>query len=112
MPTIKQNLSFTNRTDREFVGTVAFRNEKLSLPDGSKVAIGIDGERWVIVYQEAPQSPFVVYEFNANKHTVIVDKKLGEPADVDRVKKIVSYFYENAQIEDVVTIEAEETGGI
>ena len=105
MPTIKQGISQISSTDKEFIGTVAFRNEKLSLPDGSKVAIGIDGDRWVIVYQKAPKSPFVMYEYSANKKSVLVDKHMGGPEEMQVVKNIVSYFFENAQVDDLVTIE-------
>jgi hypothetical protein len=107
VPTIKQNLSLVTNVDKEFVGTIAFKNEKLSLPDDSKVAIGMDGERWVIVYQEAPHLPFIVCEYNAEKQTVVVDKKPGGPEDIDKVKKIVNYFFEHAEIDDLVTIESE-----
>lgn len=106
MPTIKQDISHVTSIDKEFVGTVAFKNEKLSLPDGSKVAIGMDGSLWVVVYQEAPHLPFVVCEYNEEKNTLIVDKKIGGPGDMDKIKKIVSYFFEHAEIDDVVTIEA------
>ena len=109
MPTIKQNLAFVSTTDREFVGTVAFKNEKLCLPNGSKVALGIDGSRWVIVFQEAPNKPFTVYEYSADKQTILVDKKYGGPEDIKRVRQLVAYFFENTQIDDVVTI---EPGGI
>ncbi len=108
MPTIKQSLSQVASVDKEFAGTIAFKNEKLSLPDGSKVAIGMDGERWVIVYQEAPQTPFIVYEYNAQKRSVVVDKKLGGPDELDKVKKMVNYFFEHADVDDLVTIESEE----
>lgn len=107
MPSVLQSLSNVPAIDMRFVGTVAFRNEKLTLPDGSKVAIGIDGDIWVIVYQHAPKAPFAVYEYNASKGTVIVDKKPGRAEDMKMVKTIVDYFFENAQIDDLVTIEPE-----
>lgn len=106
MPTIKQNLSHITNVDREFAGTVAFKNEKLSLPDGSKVAIGMDGGFWVIVYQEAPHLPFVVCEYDAEKQTVIIDKKAGGSSDLAKARKIVNYFFEHAQLDDLVTIES------
>jgi hypothetical protein len=108
VPTIKQTLSQVANIDKGFAGTVAFKNEKLSLPDGSKVAIGMDGERWVIVYQEAPQTPFVVYEYNAAKSSVVVDKKLGGADAMEKVKKMVNYFFEHADVDDLVTIESGE----
>jgi len=110
MPTVSQTLSCVNVIDREFSGTIAFRNEKLTLPDGSKVAIGMDDGLWVIVYQKDANSPFNVYEFNAKKKTVIVDKKPGTPADIANVKKIVNYFFERADVDDLVTIIAD--GGL
>ena len=106
MPTIKQNISHITNIDKEFTGTIAFRNEKLCLPDGSKVAIGIDGERWVIVYQEAAHTPFVVCEYNAEKQTALIDKKHVETETLDRIKKIVAYFFEHAEVDDLVTIES------
>jgi len=106
VPTIKQNISHITNINKEFTGTIAFRNEKLCLPDGSKVAIGIDGERWVIVYQEAPHTPFVVCEYNAEKQTALIDKKHVEAETLDRIKKIVAYFFEHAEVDDLVTIES------
>ena len=106
MPTIKQSLSHVTNIDKEFIGTIAFRNEKLSLPDGSKVAIGIDGERWVIVYQEAPHTPFMVCEYNAEKQTAIIDKKPVGAETMARIKGIVAYFFEHAEVDDLVTIES------
>ena len=108
MPTIRNNISLLTTIDREFVGTVAFKNEKISLPDGSKVAIGMDGSLWVVVYQETPNSPFVVYEFNVEKRSIIIDKKQGGEMDMEKLKKIVDYFYEHAEIDDLVTIEPGE----
>ena len=107
MPTISQNLSNVSLVDKEFLGTVAFRNEKLTLPDGSKVAIGMDGDLWVIVYQKTSNMPFVVYEFNAKRRTVIVDKKPGEAKDIEAVRGIINYFFKNAEVDDLVTIVAE-----
>lgn len=106
MPTIKQNLQLINRVDNEFAGTVAFRNENLTLPDGSKVAIGIDRDIWVIVYQGSPNTPFTVYEFNASRKSLLVDKKHGQQEDLQKVKGIISYFFEHADVDDVVTIES------
>ncbi len=108
MPSIHQGLSQVPNIDKEFVGTVALRNEKITLPDGSKVAIGIDGDHWVIVYQSAPHQPFAMYEFNASKKTVLVDKIPGSAPDIEKVRQIVNYFFANTDVDDVVTINPEE----
>lgn len=107
MPSIKNSLSHVSKLNKEFTGTVALRNEKLCLPDGSKVAVGIDGDHWVIVYQGAPKAPFIVYEYHATKQSIFVDKKPGNEQDLVKVKQIMNYFFEQADIDDVVTIEAE-----
>ena len=39
-----------------------------STEEVKKVAIGIDGEHWVIVYQHASNLPISVYEFNSVKN--------------------------------------------
>jgi hypothetical protein len=108
LPTIKHSLSHVSQINKEFTGTVALRNEKICLPDGSKVAIGIDGDRWVIVYQSAPKAPFFMYEYNATKQSILVDKKPGTKEDLERARNIINYFFENAVVEDIVTIEVEK----
>jgi hypothetical protein len=110
MSTIQQNLSAVKKHDRRFAGTIAFRNEKLTLPDGSKVAIGIDSERWVVLYQKTPATPFVIYEYNADTHLLFVDKKQGGDEDYRLLSKIVNYFFSHADVSDVVTIEVKRKG--
>jgi hypothetical protein len=104
MALVRQGIAQTTGIDKEFVGTISFRNEKLTLPDGSKVAIGIDSDVWVIVYQQAPKSPFIVYEFNATKGTVVVDKKPGKAEDMTNVRRIVNYFFDHTEVDDLVTL--------
>jgi hypothetical protein len=108
MPTIKHDLSLVSDINKEFAGTVAFKNEKICLPDGSKVAIGMDGPLWVIVYQEAASKPFVVCEYNVETDSVIIDKKTGTLDDLEKVKEWVNFFFEHAEIDDLITIESEE----
>jgi hypothetical protein len=104
MPSIKQGLSLVNTIDREFAGTVAFKNDKLCLPDGSKVAIGIDCDLWVLVYQKFSGENITVYEFNSKTGTTLVDKKLGTDNDKAFVRKVIKYFFEHADMDEVVTI--------
>jgi|WetSurMetagenome_2_1015567.scaffolds.fasta_scaffold423600_1 hypothetical protein len=104
MPSIKQCLSLINTIDREFAGTVAFKNDKLTLPDGSKVALGMDRELWVLVYQKFSGENITVYEFNTKTGSVLVDKKLGTEKDKKFVKDVIKNFFEHADMDDVVTI--------
>lgn len=105
MPTIEQSLNLVKDVDKKFAGTIAFKNEKLSLPDGSKVAIGIDGERWVILYQKNSSVPFVMFEYNAQNHHLLVDKKHATDDEHRTLSEIVRYFFSHAEVTDVVTIE-------
>jgi len=105
MPNIKQGVSSVKLLDKGFSGTVAFKSDKISLPDGSKVAVGIDNERWVILYQKTADSHLVIYEYNAEKRTLLVDKKKGSDEEHKMLSKIVNYFFKNADVDDVVTIE-------
>ncbi|MFA4844697.1 MAG: hypothetical protein WC632_07115 [Candidatus Margulisiibacteriota bacterium] len=90
--------------DKTFVGTIAFRSEELTLPDGSKMALGIDDSHWILVYQEKPGSAFQVYECDWPERKIVVDKKSGGEHDLARFKKLVQYFFAHSQVEDLVTI--------
>ena len=105
MPSIKEGLSLVKEHNKKFAGTIAFRNEKLTLPDGSKVALGIDSERWVILYQKIPSKPFTIFEYNAATHSLLVDKKVGSEEDHKTLTTIIKYFFSKADVSDVVTIE-------
>lgn len=90
--------------DQAFVGTIAFRNEELTLPDGSKIALGIDGGHWVLVFQKAAGAHFQVFEYDQRQKRVILDKKVGGPDELQLFKKLVNYFLSHASEEDLVTI--------
>ncbi len=97
-------LEQTDARDRNFVGTVAFRNEELTLPDGSKMALGIDDGHWVLVYQPAAGRNFRVFEFDRHSGRIVVDKKAGDRAEVGEFKKLVGYFFAHADVDDLVTL--------
>lgn len=90
--------------DRDFIGTIAFRNEELTLPDGSKVALGLDDGHWVVVYQSGGGAPFEVLDYNVHDQKIFVDKKVGGEKELARFRKIVKYFMGHAQTTDLVTI--------
>jgi hypothetical protein len=90
--------------DRTFIGTIAFRNEEITLPDGSKIALGIDDGHWVLVYQQEPGATFQVFEYDQRQKRVILDKKAGGTEEINLFKKLVSYFFFHASTEDLVTI--------
>ncbi len=90
--------------DHNFVGTIAFRNEQLTLPDGSTIALGIDGGHWVLVYQKGKGAQFRVYDYDGHTKLFRVDKKPGADKDLAEMKRLVKYFFSNAHTEDLVTI--------
>jgi hypothetical protein len=104
MVSVKQSISDVNIEDQNFIGTIAFRSENFSLPDGSKMALGIDDGRWVLIHEKREKGAIVCYEYNSHDRRLLVDKKLGSKEDLDIMKRLISYFFESADIEDLVTI--------
>lgn len=101
---IAELLDNVEAVDRDFIGTIAFRNEELTLPDGSKVALGLDDGHWVLVYQSKSGAPFEVLDYNAHDRKLFVDKKIGGEKELARFRKIARYFMGHAQTTDLVTI--------
>lgn len=90
--------------DENFVGTIAFRSEEITLPNQSKIALGIDGSHWVLVYQKEAKAAFQVFECDWHAQKIRVDKKAGGEKELNLFKKLVRYFLQNASVEDLVTI--------
>jgi hypothetical protein len=90
--------------DQKFVGTIAFRNEELTLPDGSKLALGVDGCHWVMVYQEQPGARFQIIEYDQQAGRIVIDKKPGGEDELKIFKQRLRYFFEHARVDDLVTI--------
>ncbi|OGC21901.1 hypothetical protein A2291_05715 [candidate division WOR-1 bacterium RIFOXYB2_FULL_42_35] len=90
--------------DENFVGTIAFRSEEIALPNESKMALGIDGSHWVLVYQKEPKATFQVFECDWHAKKILVDKKAGGEKELILFKKLVKYFLRNATVEDLITI--------
>ncbi|MFA6431584.1 MAG: hypothetical protein WCV91_04315 [Candidatus Margulisiibacteriota bacterium] len=90
--------------DENFVGTIALRSEEVSLPNGSKIALGLDGKHWILVYQEKAKAPFQVFEYDSREMKIFIDKKIGGEKELGRFKELVRYFFLHAQTEELVTI--------
>ena len=104
MPSINQLISGVSIEDEKFIGTVAFKSEGISLPDGSKMALGIDDGRWLLVYQKPKTREFVCYEYNSHDRRLLVDKNAGTSDDLGTMKRLIAYFFESADVDDLVTI--------
>jgi hypothetical protein len=90
--------------DNQFVGTVAFKSEEKTLPDGSTMAIGIDGGHWILVYQKKKGSLFTVYDYDSGRKIFRTDRKPGSEYDFQKMRRLIKYFFSNAREEDMVTI--------
>jgi hypothetical protein len=101
---VKETISSVKIEDQNFVGTVAFRSENLALPDGSKIALGVDDGRWVLIYQKPAGREISCFEYDSHDRKLLVDKKTGVKEDLILLNNLVSYFFENADVEDLVTI--------
>ncbi|MFH1347874.1 MAG: hypothetical protein ABIH22_04210 [Candidatus Margulisiibacteriota bacterium] len=90
--------------DKQFVGTIAFRSEELTLPDGSKIALGIDDGHWILIYQREAKARFIVYKYIQADEKIFVDQKAGNKDDILDFKKHVAYFMKHARVEELVTL--------
>lgn len=90
--------------DQEFVGTIAFRSDEISLPDRSSMALGIDGPHWVLVYQKERGAQFMVFEYDNRTGVFRKDKRPGTHEEYQEMRRHVKYFFEHAHTEDLVTI--------
>lgn len=93
-----------NFRDSNFVGTITFKSEDISLPDGSKMALGIDDGHWVLVYQKKAGDPFQVFECDWLGQKIILDKKPGGIKEFATFRKLLKYFISEAKTEELVTI--------
>ena len=104
MTRVAKYLEQVDLLDKNFIGTVAFRNEELTLPDGSKMALGIDDGHWVLVYQKEAGATFQVFEYDRHLGKISVDKRAGADEDLRFFKQLVGYLFSNADIDDLVTL--------
>ncbi|MFH1541952.1 MAG: hypothetical protein ABIE84_02550 [bacterium] len=104
MPSIAKYTEKVDFLDKTFVGTITFRSEEFALPDGSKMALGIDGSHWVLVIQKSHKADFHVYKFDQKENKISVDEKAGGTADIEKFKKHIRYFFEQAKVDELVTL--------
>ena len=104
MPVLNQYLERVDFQDKHFIGTIAFKSEEIALPDGSKMAVGIDDGLWMLVYQKAPNSPFKAFKYNQHENKILVDQKPGGEKDLQDFKNLIKYFFMHAKVEDLITL--------
>jgi hypothetical protein len=104
MPTIEKYLENVDFHSQQFIGTVAFRSEDIQLPDGSKMALGIDDGHWVLVYQKSSHGHFKVFNYDHHEKKIFVDQKAGGSQDLKALKKHLHYFFSHTKVADLVTL--------
>lgn len=104
MTRLASYLEKVDSLDERFIGTIAFRSEELTLPDGSKMALGIDDGHWVLVYQEKAGAPFQVFEYDQHGQKIFLDKKPGGEQELGLFRKNLEYFFSHVEVDDLVTI--------
>ena len=104
MPILGQYLGNVNFRDTKFVGTIAFKSDEISLPDGSKMALGIDDGHWVLICQKPTEHKIKAYKYDHNEKSLFVDQKAGKENDLKEFKENLAYFFNNVRVEDLVTL--------
>ena len=104
MPTITDYLERVDYQDTKFIGTLALRSEELTLPNGSKMALGIDDGHWVLVHQKEAGAPFRHYECDLAEKKIILDNKTGGEREFAEFKQLINYFFTHAMVDDLVTL--------
>ena len=90
--------------DKRFIGTIAFRSEEFSLPDGSKIALGIDDGLWVLIHQNPADPHIKVYKYDQHEDKIFMDQKPGKEKELKEFQKYLEYFLSHAKVEDLVTL--------
>jgi hypothetical protein len=101
---VAEQLEKVTAIDKNFTGTVAFRSEEITLPNRSKMALGIDDGHWVLIYQKEAGNAFKVYKYNQHDKQILVDQKAGGSEDFRDFRRHIEYFFSNARQEDLVTL--------
>ena len=104
MALLKQHLEHINFQDKHFVGAVTFKNEEIALPDGSKMALGIDDGHWVLIYEKPPKQQLKVFRYDNHEKKLVVDQKNGSPEDMKVFKGYLDYFFSHVRTEDLITL--------
>lgn len=104
MALVNQSLGQINFQDKHFVGAVTFKNEELTLPNGTKMALGIDDGHWVLIFEQPAKHKMKVYKYDNHEKKLMVDQKKGSHEDLEEFKEQLEYFFSHARTEDLVTL--------
>ncbi len=102
MTLLSKHLEKVSFQDKHFIGTIALKSDEITLPDGSKMALGIDGGLWILVYQK--DKAIKVYKYDHDEKKLDVDQKAGWEQDLSDFKKHIAYFFNHVQTQDLITL--------
>ena len=97
-------ITLTGIEDENFSGTLALRDDHPTLPDGSVMSLGIEGRRWVLLFQETPTKPFRHYLYNAAAGYIEVDGNPGTIGDVREMMRHIQYFFDHVKQDELVAL--------
>ena len=104
MTVVAKYLERVKFQDKQFIGTFAFRSEEFCLPDGSKIALGIDDGLWVLIHQNPADPRIKVYKYDQHEDKIFIDQKPGGEKELKEFQKYLGYFLNHAKVEDLVTL--------
>ena len=104
MTVVSKYLEKVRFQDKQFIGTIAYRSEEFALPDGSKIALGIDDGLWVLIYQTPSDPRIKVYKYDQHENKITVDQKTGKEREYREFEKHLEYFLGHAKVEELVTL--------
>lgn len=104
MPLLNKAIEKVDFTDKNFIGTITFRSEEITLPNGSKMALGIDDGHWLLVYQENSHAKLQIIKYDQKDNKIFIDQKPSGEEGLKLLKKHVIYFFKHAKTEDLVTL--------
>jgi hypothetical protein len=104
MSSLSKQLERINFQDKHFIGTVAFKNEERTLPDGSKIALGIDDGHWVLIHQPPAGQRIAVYKYDRHENKLMIDERSGGEKELADFLAHLKYFFDHAKTEDLVTL--------
>lgn len=104
MEALKSSVTLAGLDGRHFSGTITHRNDEHTLPDGSKMSLGVDGRRWVLLYQMPSSGTFQQYLYDAETGYIEIDGVHGSISDVQMMMRHIDYFFANTEREELVTL--------
>ncbi len=105
MERIISSITLAGLDGKHFSGTVTLRDDDRTLPDGSKMSLGVDGRRWVLLYQMSTSATFQQYLYDAETGYIEVDGSRGSVADVHVMMRHIDYFFAHTNREELVTLQ-------